>query len=142
MSSASADLIEDADRILRIFGDWPSFHDAEVLRLTLDRAGPQGPSLDLVIHAFEMTPDVDPSGFYVLKNHTLVTLRFIGVALESLGGFNHQNVLSDLAITPLDPEEHDGRRVGVTMHSSYGLEGSFECSSCLVADVEPYDVSA
>ena len=142
MGDLSAELIGGSERVTSIFGTWPSFHDAEVLRLTLDRGGAEGPSLELVLHAFEMTADVAPSGAYVLKNHIVLTLRFAGVALESLTGFNHQNVLSCLVIAPLDPEQHDGRRIAVTLDSSYGLEGCFECSSCHVADVRPYDAPA
>jgi len=134
--------IEDADRLLRIFGEWPSFHDAEVVGLSLERDGANGPSLDLRIHVFETTPELDPAGCCVQKNHTLVTLRFLGLELEHLVDFNEQNVLFDLHVTPLDPGEHEGRRIGVRLASSYGLGGEFQCSRCVVADVRPYSPSA
>jgi len=124
--------------VLRIFGEWPSFHDAEVVGLSLDREGAEGPSLDLRIHVFETTAEVDSEGVFVQKNHALVTLRFLGVELEHLGGFNEQNVLFDLHITPLDPDEHEGRCIAVRLETSYGLGGEFQCSSCVVADVRPY----
>ena len=72
------DLVGAAERLTRIFGDWPSFHDAEVTRLVLDRSGPDGLTLDLEIHVFEATSEVDPAGFYVLENHTLCVIWPLG----------------------------------------------------------------
>src|SRR6266550_5444997 len=99
-------LIEHSDKLTGIFGRWPSFHDAEVLRLALDRTGPEGPTLDVQIHVFAATSEVDSTGHYVLKNHTLVTLRFTEVAVENLQWFNKQNVLFELAIVDIDPDAH------------------------------------
>jgi hypothetical protein len=94
---------EHASNLVSVFGRWPSFHDAEVLRLSLDRSGEEGPTLDVVIHVFEMTTEIDAKGFYVLKNHTELTLRFTHVVLSRLQWFNHQNVLSSLEVEELDP---------------------------------------
>jgi hypothetical protein len=121
-----------------IFGRWPSFHDAEVLRVVLDRSGDEGPTLEVTIHVFDMTSDVDPQGFCVLKNHTEVTLRFTLVGLKRLQWFNHQNVLSSLEISEIDPKECDGRRLRVEMPSSYGLEAEFDCKRAIVASVRPF----
>jgi hypothetical protein len=129
---------ENSALLESIFGGWPSFHDAEVLRVVLDRSGDEGPTLEAAIHVFEMTSDVDPKGFYVLKNHTEVTLRFTSVALTRLQWFNHQNSLSSLAITGIDPKEHDGRRLRVEMSSSYGLETEFDCKRAIIANVRPF----
>jgi Immunity protein 50 len=134
--------LEHAEQLTRIFGEWPSFHDAEVIRLTLDRSGPDGPTLEAQIHVFAMTSEVDATGHYVLKNHTLVTLRFTEVAIERLRWFNNQNVLSDLIFSDLDPAVHDGRRFRVELPSSYGLEGTFECKRAIVSEVKAYDAAA
>ena len=93
------DLVEDASLLTAVFGRWPSFHDAEVVRVLLDRSGPEGPTLETQILVFEVTNRVGPTGHYVLENHTLVTLRFLGVALERMESFNQQNVLWDLEMT-------------------------------------------
>jgi hypothetical protein len=37
-------LVENAAALTKIFGKWPTFHDAEVLRIVLDRAGDDGPT--------------------------------------------------------------------------------------------------
>lgn len=135
-------LISGAERILQIFGEWPSFHDAEVLRLVLDRSGSDGPSLEVKIHVFEATQEVDPSGYYVLKNHTLISLKFIRVCLDEIKWFNHQNVLWSLDIFPISSEENEGLSIGVEMPSSYGMEAKFKCARCEVIDVEPFEPSA
>lgn len=136
------ELVRAADRLTRIFGQWPTFHDAEVHRVNLDRRGAGGPILEATIHVFEMTSDVDPAGCYVLKNHTLVTLRFRGVVLRELKWFNHQNVLFELSLAPLDLAQHDGCSVRVEMSSSFGMEASFDCVECEVADVQPWNPSS
>jgi hypothetical protein len=135
-------LIAGADRVTQIFGDWPSFHDAEVLRLVLDRSRPDGPILEIQIHAFESTGEVAPSGYYVLKNHNLISMRFTRICLQEIKWFNHQNVLMSLDIFPIDPEENEGLLMGVEMPSSYGMEAKFQCAGCEVIDVQPFEPSA
>jgi len=134
--------IEQSDQVTRIFGKWPSFHDAEVVRLVLDSSGAEGPTLEMQIHVFEMTPEVDAKGSYVLKNHTLVTLRFTEVALQNLQWFNKQNVLFELVVVDIDPAAHDGRRLRVELPSSYGLEAMFECKRAIVSDVKAHRAAA
>src|SRR5689334_12879841 len=99
------ELVSNAHALTQIFGYWPSFHDAEVLTMCLDRAGDDGPSLEARVHVFEMTDQVDDRGFYVLRKHTLVTLRFADILLRNLRWFNHQNSLSGLGIFAADAEE-------------------------------------
>ena len=125
-----------------IFGRWPSFHDAEILRLSLDRADEEGPTLDVVVHVFEMTKEIDGKGFYVLKNHTEVTFRFTHVVLRRLQWFNHQNVRASLEVEELDPSVHEGRRFRVEMPSSYGMEAEFECRRAIVLNVQPFPPAA
>lgn len=95
--------------------------------------------MEAVIHVFEMTAEIDSAGYYVLVNHTLVTLQFRGVVLEELKWFNHQNVLFELLLNPLNPAEHEGRRIAVEMTSSFGMEATFECVECEVTHVQPWE---
>jgi len=66
---------EHASNLESVFGRWPPFHDAEVPRLSLDRSGDEGPTLDVVVHASEMTTAIDAKGYYVLKSNTEVSFR-------------------------------------------------------------------
>jgi hypothetical protein len=84
-----------------------------------------------------------PAGAYVMKNHTLVTLRFDEVVLEYLGGFNAQNVLATLELTPIsqsaiDPVEFPASRLQVVLEGSYGLSARFECATAEITEVGPY----
>lgn len=124
--------IVDAAKLEAVFGQWPSFHDAEVLRVSLDRSGPVGPALEAVIHVFETTKDVDAEGFLVRRHHTQVTLRFDGIAALRLEGFNGQNVIARLEMTK------DPAGLHVTMSSSYGVEADFKCAKATIVDVGPF----
>jgi hypothetical protein len=68
--------INGADHLTDRFGGWPSFHDAEVVRLVLDRHGANGPTVEMLVHTWLMTDKVDEQGHYVLENHTLVRFLF------------------------------------------------------------------
>jgi len=56
------------EALTNIFGYWPSFHDAEVTQVRLDRGegvGPAGettnPTLEADIHVFEMSAPMAPT---------------------------------------------------------------------------------
>jgi hypothetical protein len=129
---------EHAERLIGIFGRWPCFHDAEVVRVSLDRHGADGPLLEARIRVFQMTGEVDSRGSFVLEDETLVTLEFHGVDLEYMHGFNNQNVLFDLTVTHIDPAENEGRRLRIEMPPSYGLRAELTCTRAVVAAVEPF----
>ena len=131
--------IENAQALEAIFGTWPSFHDAEVMRVVLDRSGDEGPTLEAVIHVFRMTQEIDSRGQFVLTHHTEVALRFVGIVLERLQWFNSQNALNSLEIDEVDLSGHDGRRFRVSMPSSFGMEAEFECVRIVVATVRPFE---
>lgn len=93
--------IPGAEDVVRWFGYWPDFHDAEVLSITLNRS--IGATVE--IHTFEMTPEVDAHGFYVLAKHAIVTfllegfpLNQEGIATTRIDYFNQQNVLSSVGV--------------------------------------------
>ena len=60
--------IEGAKNLRDWFGYWPSFHDAEVILLHLNRSD----ASTLAVHTWEMTKEVDEKGFYVLAKHVVV----------------------------------------------------------------------
>jgi hypothetical protein len=131
------DQIMGADRLLERFGGWPSFHDAEVVRLSFDRRGDHRPTAEMLVHAWLMTDKVDDRGYYVLEKHTLVRFVFERLASCEIAEFNHQNVLFGLQVTP---ETVDGEAAfRVTLDPSYGLTGSLVCGRVVVADVTPCD---
>jgi hypothetical protein len=134
--------IENASLLTDRFGYWPSFHDAEIVRARFEREGPDAPWMECDIHVFEMTPEVDLEGHYVLTKHTLVTLRFCDIGLEEFKWWNHQNVISSLDIGPVeDPGEHARQewQTEVIIGSSYGCESKLVCTAVKVIRAEDFE---
>jgi hypothetical protein len=129
--------IPGADEVLKVFGRWPSFHDAEVVRFLLERSASTGagPCIVADIRAFEMTREVGTDGKYVLKNQTLVSFHFSGVDQVELNGFNGQNVLWDLVVVDIRDRQMEDLRYEITFASSYGMGARFFCREVAVAGV-------
>ncbi len=124
--------IPGADEVVAWFGSWPTFHDAEVLSITLDRSS----GSQVVIHAFQGTSEVDPRG-HVLFKHAIVTFALDGFPLDEEGitntridFFNHQNVLSSAWIEKTS-QGHVLRLDGI-----FGVDGSISCKR-LSVKLEP-----
>ena len=93
--------IPGAADVVAWFGYWPSFHDAEVLSITLDRWRPSR----IAVHTWNRTQELDARGYYVLDKHAIVTfvledflLDREGITNTQIDGFNKQNVLSSLTV--------------------------------------------
>src|SRR5581483_2576357 len=87
-----------------IFGGWPSFHDAEIHSVVITRDCDSGPQMDLSIHHWQTTNELDGKGYYDRKNHTFTVLRFSNVSDLQMVGFNRQNVISKIEIERNTPE--------------------------------------
>jgi hypothetical protein len=111
--------IEGAKEFVEWFGSWPSFHDAEVIHLHLNRTG----TTSLLIHTWEMTGEVLPSGFYSLRKHVEVELLLEEVRDLELADFNQQNVIFGLNVEPVE----SGLRV--SLDGCYGIAGHLEAKS-------------
>jgi hypothetical protein len=98
------------------FGYWPSFHDAEVIKVELNRCN----SSSLLLHTWEMTKDVDERGFFVLAKHVVVEILLTSVSGLDLQGFNHQNVIFELAFERLD------KGFRVRLEDCYGISGTID----------------
>jgi hypothetical protein len=136
------DRILGTHQLIAVFGYWPSFHDAEVHWVKLDRQ-PQGdgygPTLEAMIHAWEITSEVGADGRYVLRHHVLVHFRFHDVVELKIEAFNHQNVLYGLGISDLQERQLENIKFGVSFDSSFGLGGAFQCRAVEVVSVVPYN---
>ena len=137
----AVEYIAGAEQLVAVFGYWPSFHDAEVLWLRLDRRasgdGCYGPTLEALVHAFEMTSEVGADGHYVLRHHVLVHLRFLDVVELRLDGFNYQNALMGLTLTDLRDRQMERVRWAVRFDSAFGVDASFQCCAVEVVSVVP-----
>ena len=134
------DRIVGADKLVAVFGYWPSFHDAEVVWIKLDRRSSgdgYGPTLEALVHAFEITSEIGPDGCYVLRHHVLVHLRFRDVVELRLEGFNHQNALFGLVISDLRERQWEYIQFEVRIDSSHGVDASFQCHAVEVLAITP-----
>jgi len=131
--------IAGAEDLVAIFGYWPSFHDAEVLWVRFDRRpfGDGQPTLEALVHAFEITSEVSADGYYVLRHHVLVHLRFRDVVELRLVGFNHQNALMGLILTDLRDRQMERVLWEVKFDSAFGVNSTFQCHSVEVFSVVP-----
>jgi hypothetical protein len=134
-------LIAGAEQLVAVFGYWPSFHDAEVLWMRFDRRsggdGCYGPTLEALVHAFEMTSEVGADGSNVLRHHVLVHLRFRDVVELRLDGFNHQNVLMGLTLRDLRDRQMERVLWQVEFDPVYGVGAWFQCYAVEVVSVVP-----
>jgi hypothetical protein len=112
--------IPGAEDVVRWFGYWPVFHDAEVLSITLNRS--TGAMVE--IHTFERTAELDTRGFYVLAKHAIVTfilegfsLNQDGIATTRIDYFNHQNVLSSAGV------EKTAEGYKLVLEGCFGVDG-------------------
>lgn len=133
--------ITGSDQLTSIFGYWPSFHDAEVLWMRLDRLGHGdddfGPTIEVQIHTFEITDEVGEDGRFVLRHHVLVHLQFREAGNLRLDGFNHQNAIMGLRLTNLKHTQMERVIWDVCFDSANGVAASFQCGSIEVLAVIP-----
>ncbi|MEO6333602.1 MAG: Imm50 family immunity protein [Pyrinomonadaceae bacterium] len=129
--------IENIHLLWDVFGYFPSFHDAEVLQVVLNRGSTKVlPTLEAQIHVFEMTSEVK-DGSYVLTHHTLVTFQFLEIDGLTLSGFNHHNVLAGLFIKDISDHQLEWLKYEVKFDGIHGLDCRFRCRSIKIVGVEP-----
>lgn len=90
------DRIPGGSELLVWFGEVPTFHDAEIISLSLNRTGMS----ELKIYSWIMTGKTDPSGRVVLDKHAVVTFSLEGIMDLQLDGFSAQNVIQGLLLGP------------------------------------------
>ncbi|MFJ3057209.1 Imm50 family immunity protein [Herbaspirillum sp. NPDC087042] len=135
-----ADFIGGSERLVAELGEWPSFHDDEVVALLLKReAGlnaEEKPSMRLSIHVRRYEPIGLGTAQYHLRmnKNMLVHLVFLGIQDLAISDFNGQNVIHSIEIAV--DSMSDTLEASVRIESSWGLEGSFRCKSIQVDSME------
>tara|TARA_B100000614_G_scaffold256097_1_gene274124 strand:- start:47 stop:508 length:462 start_codon:yes stop_codon:yes gene_type:complete len=137
------EIFKGGSKVTDAFGYFPTFHDAEVIWVTLNRNSSPGvewpvPTLEFLLHGWEMTSEVNEKGFYVLTKHHLVHFKFSGIDHMNLQHFNHQNAIFELSITEIEkPTDH--AKLEVQISHAHGLNGAFRAVSGEVLSVTPCD---
>ena len=112
--------IQGADAVVGMLGEWPSFHDAEILRFHIERDGVSSVSIQLV----------GPDGRCETGSIVTFSMELIhDLALEG-EDINRQNVLSALSVETADK----GTRV--IFGPCYGLAGHITAETVTVT-IEP-----
>jgi hypothetical protein len=138
--------IEGANLLIARFGEWPTFEDAEILALNLDRGnhwwvvetGEWGqrvpPSLTAILYVFDFRhADDNPA-----RKPTKAVIRFEELEDFEIDGFNHQNPIVGLGI-----KFHFSKNMNKNLFSvdwgGTGIkhEASFTCERIQVMSVEP-----
>jgi hypothetical protein len=110
--------VEGAKTLYDWFGYRPSFHDAEVIRLELNRSGPSS----LSVLTRETTGEVDQKGYHVPAKNATVDFMIEGILDLDFKGFSHQNVVGYIEV------EKTANGFLVTLSPCYGLAGTIEAS--------------
>lgn len=137
--------IENAELLTSYFGHWPDFHDAELLAIRLETTMQERKaSLEADIEVAEYSPEVDEKGYYKDRRRCHTTLRFERVLDVALDGFAYQNVLDDIEIREITPEEQASdpewwkRRYQMRFAPIAGFcEVLFRCDSIAVLSAVP-----
>jgi hypothetical protein len=108
------------------FGYWPSFHDAEIVSLVLNRNGLSS----LRLHTWHTTSQVDDRGCYIKEKHVVVSFHMEEILALALNNFSQQNVIFGLEII------EDNRGYRLILDPCYGLAGSISVRA-LSIELEP-----
>ena len=100
-------------KVLDWFGEWPSFHDSEIVCVELNRVG----TSRIEVHAFKVTNSLDSRGHFINEKHAVICFLLENVLDLELFGFNHQNVISGLNLKRVE----EGYELHI--HPCYGVQG-------------------
>lgn len=138
MFSAAA-IFAGSQKITLIFGEWPSFHDAEVTHVHLWRGDVKPgdwddsnvfPVLTIVVRILEAT---QPGAVGDPGRDVIAKLQFNDVDDVRIVGSNHQNAIQGFSVEERDRGAFsNGEKLppdfAVTFESAFGMGASFRCS--------------
>ena len=130
-------LITGTEKLIRIFGKWPSFHDSEVVSINLVRDEGReftGPVATIVMHIFNIDVPID----HPERRNSLVTMVFFQVGALKLSGFSHQNAISKLVVTESYSDQYKQNMLDVSLCPGTGFDCTFRCSRVEISAVEPF----
>ena len=134
-------------KLTSIFGEWPSFHDAEVTDVHLWRGGVKAgdwddsnvfPVLTIKVRILEAT---QPGAVGDSGRDVLAKLRFHDVDDLKIEGFNHQNAILGISVAARDRGTYaNGEKLppdfAVILERAFGMAASFRCSRAEVVEAK------
>ena len=120
--------IPGADAVVAWFGQWPSFHDAEILSVHINRGGRSV----MRIHTWNLSTRVDKTGHFVREREAILAFEFVGIKRLGLQGedADSQNVIQGLVI------ERTEQGYRLELGPCYGIAGEMIVEQ-LAVHVEP-----
>jgi len=105
-----------AESLVKWFGRWPSFHDAEIMSLYIDR---ERKASSMRIRAFTMSGKTDRNGYHIRERDALVVFEFSGISSLRIEGedADTQNVISSLLVEKTNGGWH------LVLEPCYGIAG-------------------
>ena len=132
--------IEGSEGILDLYGEWPLFHDSEILSVNLDRGkteGNYGPTVTIKIHGFQMTNEIDEQGQYKTVKHAQIVFQFYDVVeFELTHGFGTQNPLWGVSVEDIRSHQLEGINYSVGFGAHLNCDIEFKCASITVKSVD------
>jgi hypothetical protein len=130
--------VEGVEKVIAAFGEWPSFHDSEVLSIVLKRDAARAgepPVLHLQLHVRRHREHGAGTAAYhlALTHDYLIEISFHDVSELELGGFNGQNVIDGIVIAP---DREPSGVISVEVEPIFGVGGAWQCKSVKIESVE------
>ena len=119
--------IKNANKLIKFFGEFPSFHDSEIVEVKLDR---RLPSLEIKIYTFLMQNEVDKKGHYKRDKECIVVIKFSSIENLQIEDFNRQNVISNIDFA------QKGNCVQVNINPCYGFAAQFACKTIEIVSIK------
>jgi hypothetical protein len=116
--------VPGADDVVRWFGQWPSFHDAEVLSVRLERGGRSV----IRVHAWNVGAATDTDGRFIREKEGIVVFEFAAIKDLHLEGEDAdvQNVIAGLIV------ERVSAGYRLVLAPCYGLAGEIVAEELMV----------
>ena len=135
--------ISGSKKVIEALGYWPSFHDAEVVSFSVERALPFKADCTLArlavhIQQYEAVGEGTPQYELVLCKSIVLRFLFQGICALKSSDFNHQNVIDSISVSPVTTE--DRVLLAVVVESIWGFGCSLRCSSVEIEAIEALPV--
>lgn len=148
--------LQNAELLVETIGKFPTFHDAEVLEISLKRSAAEKlspPRLETTIRIIEIEAQTSEEKSVYIYHQFDVQLSFTNIFGVKIENFNHQNVIDDVVVKEVESEdfrrfEGDDRLLGVVSDEEinrlklsvkfeycFGVEAKFLCDSIIVESV-------
>jgi hypothetical protein len=131
--------IAGVERVVEALGYWPSFHDAEVITFSAERALPfkaGATTARIAVHVREYQASGQGTANYQqeLCKSVLIHFTFLQAEEIQIDGFNHQNVINSLTVHESPAEGLPALEVNI--ESIWGFGGTLRCASVAIESVE------